>query len=540
MTNARRLNRWGVLLLGAAVGTGLAVEVASAQVSLPFPKRSSRSKSEQQEAKQPTSNTTGMVRRMDADWLILEADDHRIMSFRIGTKTVLQKERRDAKLNEFRPGDHVTVDANQNDEGQLFATTVTFDKAGTAAEYTHATQPMDDTPIPVRRADRSGGVTGSGDPDDERPRLTRGGAKKPASSASDDDDDDKPVARKAAPPPRPGTPASSEADNAAADPDSNRTMTTVQDASDNGRPRVRRGMPAPKPRSASDDDDAAPPPPTQVAKVTPPSAPAMRDGRPVDDDNAPAPATTGAHPRVESGVADRNRPGGDPFIEQTRVAVAHFTDSLPAYQVQQFTTRFQSSTPKASWQAQDVVAADVVYQNGHEKYRNIKVNNRESKKSMEELGGSWSTGEFASTISDVFSPYTQADFRFRRTETIVNRKARVFEYKVARENSHWTVLTTSQSYKPGYKGKVWIDEETHLVLRLEMEAYGLPEDFPMDHVEMTLDYDFVRLNGPSFLLPVESNNLSCQRGTPYCSKNTTEFRNYKKYGSESTITFTQE
>jgi hypothetical protein len=38
-----------------------------------------------------------------------------------------------------------------------------------------------------------------------------------------------------------------------------------------------------------------------------------------------------------------------------------------------------------------------------------------------------------------------------------------------------------------------------------------------------------------YLLPVHSENLSCQRGTSICSRNAIDFRNYKKFGSESTI-----
>jgi hypothetical protein len=41
----------------------------------------------------------------------------------------------------------------------------------------------------------------------------------------------------------------------------------------------------------------------------------------------------------------------------------------------------------------------------------------------------------------------------------------------------------------------------------------------------------------TFLLPVHAENLGCQRGTPICTKNTVDFRDYHKYSGESTITF---
>jgi hypothetical protein len=57
-------------------------------------------------------------------------------------------------------------------------------------------------------------------------------------------------------------------------------------------------------------------------------------------------------------------------------------------------------------------------------------------------------------------------------------------------------------------------------------------------VESTADYDFIRLGGAGpFLLPVEAEVLSCQRGTSICSRNKIEFRNYRKFGSESDVTF---
>jgi len=69
-----------------------------------------------------------------------------------------------------------------------------------------------------------------------------------------------------------------------------------------------------------------------------------------------------------------------------------------------------------------------------------------------------------------------------------------------------------------------------------MQSRQMPQDFPFDKVEMACDYDFVRLGTMTqFLLPVHSENLSCQRGTSNCSRNSIDFRNYKKFGSESTL-----
>jgi hypothetical protein len=108
---------------------------------------------------------------------------------------------------------------------------------------------------------------------------------------------------------------------------------------------------------------------------------------------------------------------------------------------------------------------------------------------------------------------------------------------VDRPNSAWQISRGGQSITPGYSGSIWVEKETGHVLRVEMQADGIPKSFPMDKVEATVEYDMVRISGEPSLLPVHSENLGCERGTPYCSRNVIEFRNYHKFGSESTITF---
>ena len=113
-----------------------------------------------------------------------------------------------------------------------------------------------------------------------------------------------------------------------------------------------------------------------------------------------------------------------------------------------------------------------------------------------------------------------------------------YTFNVTHANSHWTIHMGSQQYDPAYKGSVWIDPKTARVMRIEMQAYGFPTDFESDDVESATDYEYVRLgDAQQYLLPVHAETLSCQRGTPYCSRNTIDFRNYKKYTGESTITF---
>ena len=91
---------------------------------------------------------------------------------------------------------------------------------------------------------------------------------------------------------------------------------------------------------------------------------------------------------------------------------------------------------------------------------------------------------------------------------------------------------------PAYRGSVWIDKKTWSVLRIEMQARDVPVEFPLDIIELAVDYAFVRIGGAEFLLPVRAENLSCWRNGGSCVRNEINFRNYRKFTSESQITTT--
>ncbi len=321
-------------------------------------------------------------------------------------------------------------------------------------------------------------------------------------------------------PPAPTRPAVTEVKPAPPDPD------------DPGPPKLKRGRPADPSREHAKAPPETPPAPAPVqrAEASPAEtvAPAPRPSVRRDDDDIM---------RDENAPIDRRKL--DPLVRKATDAALSFTETLPDYVVQEQITRYQSESRPANFQPVDTVACNLVYRDGKEDYRDITINGKPFKgKSMEETGGAWSTGEFATVLIDLFSPATAADFHYRRESRIAGISAKVYDFEVERERSHWQIKIASQTYMPAYTGTVWIDPSTARVLRIEMQAHGFPEAFPADTAETAIDYQYVRLgDAKQYLLPVHSENLSCFRGTSNCSRNVIDFRNYHKFAGESTITF---
>lgn len=274
------------------------------------------------------------------------------------------------------------------------------------------------------------------------------------------------------------------------------------DSDDSGPPKLKRGKPAST--SSSTDDDAVA---TRASVARP----------------APPPA-----PRGNPHMA---------LVEQARQVASTFLEGLPNYVCREQVTRYVSETRTPNWNVVDIVAADLVYDDHVESYRNLQINGKPTKKKPED-SGAWSTGEFGTILNNLFDPRSATEFKYVQEDTIEHRPASVFDFKVQRVRSNWRIWVPGQYIVPQYKGSVWIDNKTAQVLRIEMQAKEIPEAFPEISVETAVDYDTISLGtADKFLLPVHSEVLSCFRNSNDCQRNAIEFRNYHKFEGESTIKF---
>jgi hypothetical protein len=215
------------------------------------------------------------------------------------------------------------------------------------------------------------------------------------------------------------------------------------------------------------------------------------------------------------------------LIERARDAAYEFSEKLPNFICEEIMRRFAQRGRQQ--EGLDVVSAEIVYDDGHESYRNVMIDDRPTDQGLLEIGGTSSTGEFASTLLDLFQPSTHAQFQSGGASSISGFSAEVYDFQVRTENSHWMLRSGSQTLAPAYKGSVWVDPKTARVLRIEMQARNMPSDFPMDSVESAVDYSYVTIGGTSFLLPVHAESLGCERGTGNCSHNIIDFRNYHEF-----------
>ena len=302
----------------------------------------------------------------------------------------------------------------------------------------------------------------------------------------------------------------------------NRPTTTVKpkdapnDPDDSGPPTLRHGAPA-------------------SARVAPVTAPEPKpQPPPAAADRQPGSAETQRSP-----LAVLAQTSDDPVIEKAREVAAQFAGALPNFFCQQITTRYESDHPKQGWTALDIVTADVAYENGRESYKNIKIGNKAVNKDMDEIGGTSSSGEFASILEDLMSPVHRRRFSARAAPIPFTAGRPGFttsKFRASVRTGTWRRRRSCIIPPPAARCGSTSRPRGYCVSNSRLAI--CPILFPFDTVETATDYDYVRLATPEpYLLPADAEVLSCVRGSSNCSRNKIEFRNYRKFGSESSITF---
>jgi hypothetical protein len=448
---------------------------------------------------------SGMLRSIGKNNVVVESDDKTITTLSTAKSTkYVGISGASAQIGDFQPGDHVRIDANQVNN-VYHASTMTMVREGTIDEHVAASQAVSDTSHPLSSNS-----------------IGNSSAKKPDGLSSGRDNDTPRSPHEASSPTSTG--GSSSSSLSASSPNND----------DPDRPRLHRATGSSDGTPATNSDatvsDARPSLQADAANGVTRTPPPPRVGAPADEDSSPG------------NMRQRMPESGDPVIDRAREEAFSFTETLPNYVVKQYTTRYAAQVVRGSqtsWQALDHVTADVIAEDGTEKYKNILVNGQPPRVDVEKTG-SWTRGEFSSLQLDVLSPYTNARFHGKQAATIVNRAAFLYDFSVERPSSHWHIEAEGQSDQPAYTGSIWIDKENYRVLRIELSAKDLPRTFPLDTVESAVDYDYVVIGEGKYLLPVHSEALSCAHGSSGCTRNVIEFRNYKKFTSDSNITFDPE
>lgn len=224
------------------------------------------------------------------------------------------------------------------------------------------------------------------------------------------------------------------------------------------------------------------------------------------------------------------------IIEATRQYAMNYTRQLPNFICTQVTRRYVDPTGLEFWQSEDTLTARLSYFEQKEDYKLVGVNGAYTEVPFQKVGGATSTGEFGSMMREIFDRNAAATFQWERWATLRGRRMHVFTYRVDQSHSQWWLIYQDKDrFNPAYHGLIYVDRDTGMVSRITLEAEGLPASFPISAGSNMLDYDLAKVGDQEYVLPLRA-EMRMRQGR-ILTKNEVEFRMYRRFSAEASITF---
>jgi hypothetical protein len=149
------------------------------------------------------------------------------------------------------------------------------------------------------------------------------------------------------------------------------------------------------------------------------------------------------------------------------------------------------------------------------------------------------TGDFWGFATAIFAR-NAATFQGPFEDRLDGRAAWRYDYRVPRELSGYEVRDGRNSARVAYRGSFWVDRDSLELLRLDVEAEGLPAPpLEVTAVHTAIRYGRTSIGGRLVLLPAAS-ELTLGTGEGRTSQNRISFSGCRQYAAQSQVRFEQE
>jgi hypothetical protein len=251
---------------------------------------------------------------------------------------------------------------------------------------------------------------------------------------------------------------------------------------------------------------------------------------------APPPPAASLPPKPPPSAVEQAK-----ILEEMREYAMNYTTGLPNYVCVQTTHRAQDPIEALHRQGYirnaDVIQEQLTY-NDHKETYLVKMHNGQSVANGDhtQFGGVTSSGEFGSMMSDIFNPDTGAELAWQGWHTLRKDSMYGFAYHIDKDHGYRMLdVESRREYTSAYKGIVYWDPQTNAIMRITLETVGIPSDYPIHEVKITLDYDLTKVGDEAFILPLHFKLDSLAE--KFSSNSEADFKLYHKYGAESSLTF---
>ena len=179
-------------------------------------------------------------------------------------------------------------------------------------------------------------------------------------------------------------------------------------------------------------------------------------------------------------------------------------DRLPDYACHQTIDRFGRFGAEKPWDKIDTLQLEVGMSNNREMYSWAGARQFQESQLSDLVGrGVAGTGHFALLARHVFLPGA-GKFSYKGESEVDGRQAHEWSFEVPLAKSRYRLRTAHAEAVVAFLGTIWADTKTLDVVRMEIQAYDLPEKLALVEAGNVIRYQRVRIGDKESLLPIYS------------------------------------
>lgn len=198
--------------------------------------------------------------------------------------------------------------------------------------------------------------------------------------------------------------------------------------------------------------------------------------------------------------------------------------------------RFKGRITGESSRQIDRVTAKVSFENGVERYSEIRQNEHE-RRAISSLSGAWSTGEFGTLLQQTQQLLRTQAVLFRNYADLDGTPAAVYTFDVSEQDSPWDLDVAGVHYRVPFHTEIWASRTTGQILKLERVSTSIPSGVGISQIRWGVTLQPVELNGKTWLLPKTGAYVVMYEQSGRREWNELSFSDYHRYGAEVALRF---
>jgi hypothetical protein len=214
------------------------------------------------------------------------------------------------------------------------------------------------------------------------------------------------------------------------------------------------------------------------------------------------------------------------IISAMRDYAARYQDALPNFICLRTVAHLRSDSKAKHWRTEGKENSELSIVDGQEHNRVL------DRKRPHPLT---TEGEFGAALTEVLNPARDAHFSWAGWNTLDNQRVATFNFEIDLAHTTKTVRDWGVSAKLPYRGTLWADPQTGVVVKVEHVSDEIPPELRMKKATTLVQYAKVAINGQPCMLPVHAeSSIEVRNGWV---KNEIDFSNYREFSADSKITF---